>query len=399
MPKDPGKKRASGKGRRRRLPGEGTADGRWEGSIHLGFDASGRRIRKSVYGDSLDEVQRQLLELKSKAAAGTLVLTPDKLTVEQYFDSWLQTLTLDPKTISGYRQMVRTHIIPTLGKLTLLKLEPIHLQQLYAQKLKDGKAPRTVQLIHSILRKALGDALRMGRVTRNVAVAVKAPKPQRKPVKTLTRDQVKSFLRVLEGHRLYALYVLDIHTGLRQSELLGLRWADVDLDNGVIHVQQTIQRVDRQVVVKATKNKSSRRSVALTEPIVALLRRHRAQQAQEKLLQGQAYQDHGLVFATIEGKPLNGSTVYHTLQKLLLKAGLERVRFHDLRHTMATLLMEQGVNPKIVSERLGHSSIQVTMDLYSHVTPHMQREAASKLDDMLPEEAPVPPRKGRPNAN
>jgi integrase len=218
---------------------------------------------------------------------------------------------------------------------------------------------------------------------RNVAALVTPPRINRKEIRTLSPEESRRFLAAIESDRLEALYVLAVTSGMRQGELLALRWTDVDLEAPAVSVHATLQRTRGSLVFAPPKTSRSRRRVALTRAAVEALRRHRARQGAERLRAGTAWGDPELIFTNEVGQPLHGTYLTKLFQVALVRAGLPRLRFHDLRHTAATLLLGRGVHPKIASEMLGHSSVAITLDLYSHVTPTMQREAATEMDRAL----------------
>ena len=265
------------------------------------------------------------------------------------------------------------HVIPALGNVKLAKLTPAHLQGFYRTKLDAGLSPRTVQYLHVVLHRALKQALRWSFVTRNVAEAVDPPKVHKKEVTPLSPEQTRVFLKAASeaGDRLEALYVLAIHTGMRQGELLALKWEDVDLDAGVLRV-------------KGTKTARSRRTVKLSETALKALGSHLTRQLGEIDRVGSMWRENGLVFATAIGTPLNRHNLtQRSFKPLLDRAGLPRIRFHDLRHTCATILLSQGVHAKFVQELLGHATIAITLDTYSHVLPGMGGATAEAMDKAM----------------
>jgi integrase len=291
---------------------------------------------------------------------------------------------LRPKTWMQYTQIVRQHIIPNLGSIKLKDLRPDHIQSFYAAKQETGTSIRTVRLIHAVLHRALTQALRWGLITRNPSDAVDKPQPRRQEMRVLDADQAKLLLKAAEGDRLEALYHLAITTGLRQGELLGLRWSDLNWQTGRLHVQRQVQRITGQgLVFSEPKSDAGRRLVKLGSAVLDKLRAHRDRQEQERLFAGERWQENNLIFPSAFGTPMDPRNLSRQFKHLPKRAGLPDIRFHDLRHTAATLMFQQGVHPKIVQERLGHSSISITLDTYSHVLPSLQEDAADKLDTLL----------------
>jgi integrase len=300
-----------------------------------------------------------------------------------YLDKWLRSIqdTIRRSTFVQYESVIGCHLAPALGRLKLKSLTPSHVRALYREKLDSGLAPRTVQYIHVTLHKALKQAVIDGLLQRNVTEAVKAPQVHKKEVRPLNSSQVKALLSAACGERLEVLYVLAIYTGLRRSEILGLRWIDVDFGTETLSVQRSL---DTNGTFNPPKRNKSRHTIKLTGQAAEVLKRHRAGQNEERLRLGSLWEDHDLVFPNRVGKPMNADNLYHREYKpLLKKAGLSGFTFHSLRHTCATLLLSKNVNPKIVQEMLGHATISQTMDTYSHVMPGMGDVAADVMEDIL----------------
>lgn len=376
----------------RRGSGEGSirqrSDGRWEGTLRL---AGGRR--KSVYGKTQREVLEKLTRVRRDRELG-LPTRSERTTAAAYLARWLDSArpALAPRTWQRYEQLVRVHALPVIGQIPLARLSPQDLQALYAERLTAGSAPATVHQLHAILHHALDQAAEWGLVARNVASVVTPPRAARAELRTFSPDQARTFLDSVSGDRLEALYVLALTTGMRQGELLALRWSDVDLEGRAARVRSTLYRPRGGGYVFAPpKTPRSRRQVALTQAAVAALRRHRIRQAEEWLAIAavvgedarRTRDELGVVFANELGAPLRAARVARAFHAAVRRAGLPRIRFHDLRHTAATLMLGRGVHPKVASEMLGHSTIATTLDLYSHVAPTMQRQAADELDAVL----------------
>jgi integrase len=280
---------------------------------------------------------------------------------------------------------VRNHITPAIGSIKLKALTSTHLRGLYRTKTDAGLSPRTVQYIHVTLHKAFKQAVNDGLVRRNACEAVKPPQLHREEIKPLTSKQAKLLLKTIRGDRLETLYVLGITAGMRQSELLGLKWEDVDLERGTLQVRRTLAGLKNgQPIFESPKTAKSKRSIQLSEKALEALKRHHELQVEEEQRLTGLWQDHGLVFATRVGTPINRrNLVTRSFKPLLSRAGLPEIRFHDLRHTCATLMLCGGIHPKVVQELLGHTSVTITLDTYSHVLFSMQGEAAEKMDSML----------------
>lgn len=329
-----------------------------------------------------------------------MLILDERQTVAQYLAHWLHQCAkpvVRPSTFRRYGDMVRLHIAPELGAIRLSKLTPQHVQAFLnrkcgapsASRTKVGRptprglSPRTVRHCHAVLRVALGQALRWGLVSRNVAALVSPPRVEHTEVQPFNPEEARHFLGAVQGDRLEALYTVALACGLRQGEALGLLWDDVDLDAGSLRVCHALQRVDGVLTLVEPKTARSRRNIALPALVVKALRAHRARQLQERLLAGQRWEDTGFVFTTTIGTPLDARNVQDGFKAVLARAKLRQQRFHDLRHGAASLLLAQGVQPRGVMEILGHSQIGITLNLYSHVMPELLRDAADKMDAVL----------------
>lgn len=292
--------------------------------------------------------------------------------------------TVRQRTYERYESIVRVHIKPTLGRIKLKTLAPAHVRGLYREKLGAGLSPRTVQYIHVTLHKALKQAVRDELIPRNASEAIKAPRPTKKEIRPLSPDQARAFLDAARGDRFEALYVLAVHCGLREGELLGLKWEDLDLDAGTLAVRRTLSETRTGHRFEAPKNGKGRR-IKLTAGAVKALRRHRKAQLEERLRAAGLWEDHGLVFPNQVGKTMNAKNLTaRSFKQILERAGLPcTVRVHDLRHTCATILLKVGQHPKYVQELLGHANIGITLDTYSHVLPGMGDGLADAMDDAL----------------
>lgn len=309
-----------------------------------------------------------------------------RLRTDSFLGQWLEAAkpTLRPRTWQRYEEIVRLHLVPSLGRLPLARLGPQDLQRCYAAATARGLSPRSVRCVHMVLHRALGQAERWRLITRSPAALVDALGAPRPEVRVLDAAQVRTFLGSVTGHRREALYVVALATGMRQGELLALHWRDVDLDRAVVAVTGTLQRHPEEgLKIAEPKTARSRRQVHLGATAVDALRRHRTAQLAERLRAGSEWGELDLVFATRVGGVVDAHDVRIEFTGLLERAGLPRVRFHDLRHTAATLLLEQGIHPKVAADMLGHATVAVTLDTYSHVTPGMHEAAADALDAVL----------------
>lgn len=363
-------------------------DGRWVAVASLGYK-NGKRWRKSFYGKTRREVQEKLTEALRTQQRG-LPIASERQTVGEFLKHWLEEgarPSVRAATYDSYTRLVRGHIVPAVGHLQLAKLSPQHVQSFINDKLAEGLSPRTVQYLHAVLRRALNQALKWELLPRNVATLVEPPRVRRPEVQPLTTDQVQIFLEAIRGDRLEALYTLVLAVGLRQGEALGLHWTDLELDSGTLSVRTALQRIGGKLCLVEPKTARSRRTITLPPVVVSALRLHRARQLQERLLAGANWQDTGLVFTTTIGTPMDARNLTKRFQKALKEAGLPKKRFHDLRHTCASLLLVQGVHPRVVMEILGHSQMSLTMDTYSHVMPTLQQEAAGLMEALLTQQS------------
>jgi integrase len=273
--------------------------------------------------------------------------------------------------------------VPTLGRAELVELSPQQVQEMLNQKFHDGLSAKTVQSIRGVLRTALNEAMRWDLLGRNVAALARPPRSQPKPISPFTPDQARRLLTAARNDRLGALYAVALAMGLRQGEALGLTWDRVDFDNGLIRVERQLQRRDGGLQLVDLKTRQSVRTLPMPHSIAENLKQHRAGQGKERDLAGKRWRETGLVFTTTIGTGLDGPNVTKGFQRLLRSAGLERRRFHDLRHSCATLLLIQNVQPRVVMEILGHSQISLTMNTYSHVLPGLKRDAAATMEEIL----------------
>jgi len=339
------------------------------------------------------EAEKRLAELLHQVDKGEYA-KPTDLTVADFMHQWLRdyvTHGVGPVTAKGYRHWTEKHIIPSLGKLKLTQLSQSHVQAFYRKMLENGRrddkgalSPRSVLHVHRLLHNALSHAVKWGIIGRNVCEAVDPPRVRQKQMRALDAEDVKRLLEASKESIYYPLFHLAVFTGMRRSELLGLRWCDVDLDMSTLSVVQTLHCLSKgKIVFQEPKSQKGKRQIALSPTAVIALREHRQKQEVERLLLGSTLAPDDLVFTNLDGTPLLPNSVTHAFIKTVRRLGLHGVRFHDLRHTHATLLLRQGVNVKALQERLGHSTITTTLDIYAHVTPGMQKDAALRFEEAL----------------
>lgn len=369
--------------------------------VDLDPDSEGKRRQKWI------SVAKYLGQPKATKKQAETVLTEvlqkinnndfveiEDITLGIYLDRWLENYakqSVRNTTYDNYSSLIKKHIKPELEHIKLDRLSPMHLQEFYNKKLISGRADgkpgglsaKTVREFHSLLHKALDQAVKWQVITRNVTEAVSPPRKVKKQVNIWTKEEVKGFLEFIREERLYALYYLALNTGMRRGELIGLRWADVRLDDGYIAVRQNLVKTNSGIMMQEPKTANSRRNISISPKTVEVLKKHKETQGFEKEKHEGDYNDHGLVFCRLIGLPLYPDGVSDQFNRLVKNSKIASITFHDLRHTHATLLLMAGIHPKIVSERLGHYSVSLTLDLYSHVIPGMDKEAAARLDEHL----------------
>jgi integrase len=388
-------------------------DGRWVTQIDLGW-INGKRVRKSYYGETRKAVQEQLTNALSDIQKGLPVVS-EKQSVSEYLGWWLDNVaksTVRPSTWISYEELVRLHLGPALMKVPLSKLTPQHVRGFLNEKLAAGLSTRRVQYLHAVLRAALNTALKDQIVNRNAAAVVKPPRVVGKEVQPLTLAESRRFLHSIQGNRLEALFTVAVSLGLRQGEALGLRWCDVDFDGGTLRIRYALQRLKAgnsptnsvqapelkskryEFHLVEPKTKHSRRTIGIPKVTLSALANHKARQVQERLLaattwrvpvlvcEGKRIPVDDLVFVTKVGTPFDAPTVTHRFQSLLKRAGIGHHRFHDLRHTAATLLAVQGVHPRAIQAALGWENLSM-LNRYAHFVEEQRQAVASAMDSIL----------------
>jgi integrase len=349
-------------------------------------DDAGKRHQISKTASSKGRAEKLRTQILSELDKGVLA-KPNKLTTGAYLEQWLKgsvASTVAPGTYGSYAYITKKYLIPELGGIKLWNLKPQHLQRLYADKLQQGLSPRSVQLMHITLHKALKNAIKTGLISRNPIDLVDPPKVERHEMKTMTEEDIGRFLDEARKGDYYTLFYIYLFTGIRRSEALALRWSDVDLLGCQLSINKTMQFLNKKVTFKSPKTANSRRLVALSPSTSVVLRLHReAQNKIRKYKEESPVSDDDLVFCQSDGSPYLPNTISHAWIKLVKKCGLDGVRLHDARHTHATLLFKSGVSAKVIQERLGHSSVAFTMNTYAHVSPGMQKQAANQFDDAV----------------
>jgi len=359
---------------------------RWYVLVDVPAGPDGKRRRRGVGGfKTKREAKAAEAEALRRIRDGMFV-EPSRLTVGAYLtEMWLPSMASQVRatTLGGYRHNVRAYIVPRLGDIPLQRLTTARVGVFYGELVASGGqngrplSPKTVRYVHTTLRRALRDAMADGLVVRNVAAQARPPRARRVEMHTWTAAEVGAFLASVREDRLYTGWLMLATLGLRRGELLGLRWSDVDLTTGRIAIRHTLVMVDGKPAMAEPKTAKGRRSLTLAPQVLEAVRGHRAHQAAERLSWGANYTDSGLVITTEDGRPMHPETLSGLFVRQTRRAGLPQIRLHDLRHSVASILLAQGVHPKVVSELLGHATIALTLDTYSHVIPSLQQEAAA----------------------
>jgi len=361
--------------------------------LNLGTDPeTGKRRQQWVtVRGTKKEAERRLSELLNQLDTGTFV-KPRRIAVGEYLQQWLADyaeLHCSPKTIESYRQVINSHLMPEIGSIKLVELEARHLQTMFAKKKESGLSARTVRYLYSLMSQVLRYAVRQGVLNRNVAQNTEPPKMEHRELNTIRPEQITIFLEAARETPHYALFYLLLHTGLRRGEALALKWKNVDMGMASLGVQAylsvtlSLSKVAGKIYIREPKTSSGRRRVALPPSLTLVLQQHRLKQQEVFRLLGKTLTDEDYVFCHHDGTPLDPSTVSHSFAHALRKAGLPPMPLHGLRHSHATLLLQAGTHPRVVMERLGHSSIRVTLDTYSHVVGGLQESAAQRFDDFV----------------
>jgi integrase len=355
-------------------------DGRWQARVTL---PDGRR--QTMYSKTREEAGRKLIAALKDTQEGVPVIN-ERQQLSAYLEDWLTAVrpSLKASSVRRYELAIRNHIAPAIGKVRLAQLSPQHVQTLEAALLDKGLSAATVNHVHNVLRAGLSQAERWGRVHRNVARLVSPPRIPRYKMATLSPQEAQRLMAAAANEPLGALFILLLSTGVRVGEALACCWSAVDLDRGTLQVTATLSRISGGYELTDPKTENAHRQVLLPTAAAAALRAHRARQNEARLHAGAAWQSGDFIFADALGQTVNpDGIVRRTWKALLVKAELPDRRLHDLRHTAATLLLGQGIHAKIVSEQLGHSSIAMTLNRYSHVTPTMQQQAVEAMNRVL----------------
>lgn len=351
-------------------------DGRWVAAVTI------QEKRLFKYFKMKKDAKEWLKQTLAQTDAG-LSIQGARYTLSEYSYEWLKAISgsLRPNTFSQYVQVFTQHINPSLGKMKLKDIRPEHIQALYNRKITSGAGVRTVLVIHGVLHHALRQALKTGLIIRNPADAVIRPRLVRKEMKTLNDTQIRNLLLASQGTRLETLLYVAVTTGLRMGEIIGLKWEDLDMTARTLQIRRQVQRQKGKGLLECElKTKSSRRLVVLGESTIEKLKSHFNEQQTQRQLIGDRWTEKGLIFPNTLGKPMEHNRLLKEFKEILSIAGLPIIRFHDLRHTAATLMFQMGINPKVVQEMLGHSDVNLTLNTYTHSLQSMQMEASNKMD-------------------
>ena len=354
-------------------------DGLWCVGYSVGLDDRGQRRRRVLYGKTKRDVMQALDELRDLSRRGAMIF-PEKITVTEFLIQWLDSIVRPnnrPSTHAQYRSLMVTHVMPVLGGMRLARLKPIHLIQLQRHLEERGASPRMRHAVHTRLHRALQQAVKLQLIPLNPSAAVDPPRFTGRAMRPLQAEEASAFLCAAAGSRLYPLYMLALTSGMRQGELLALRWKDLDMEGGYVDVQHSLYEGHDGLKLLPPKTAAGRRRIPLPKVTIDALRNHK----KAMLAEGHPGP---WVFCDSLGGPLRKSNlIRRSFHPLLKQARLPRIRFHDLRHTAATLLISKGVNPRVVQERLGHTNVAFTLGTYSHVVPSMQNDAVEKLQSFF----------------
>lgn len=358
-------------------------DGLWCAQVSL----SGRRLTK--YGKSQKECREWVKQMLTKIDGG-LTFEGSQITLERYIELWLggKELSRRPNTVNNYRRYSENYILPVFGKMRLQNILPAHIRQLYLRMREEGKGARTIELVHVTLHCAFAQAVKEGILGRNPLDAVERPRVETMHFQILTEEQARQFMIAASGSSYEAVFYLALTTGMRKGELLGLKWSDLDWYKGVLLVQRQLQQANRSSAVLAPpKTKAGRRALKLGQGTLSQLDAHRKRQELTKAAAGEKWQENDLIFTSSIGTFMDQSKVSKEFKRLLKQGGLPDIRFHDLRHTSISFLLDMGMPVNTVQMRAGHSKASVTVDIYGHAMARSQEEAAQKIEELV---TPIP---------
>ncbi|MZP28650.1 tyrosine-type recombinase/integrase [Heliobacterium undosum] len=389
----------------RRNNGEGNVylrkDGRWEARFFHTDPTTGHKKRYNYLGKTHEEAYNKMITAKAAILTGNFV-EPNKMAVKDWLSYWLAECiqpNVKPTTYAQYETMARVHIVPTLGSLALQKVQTSDIQRMYNVKQQcggadgGGLAPKTIRHIHNVIHCAFRQAVEEGKLLKNPSDAVKLPKKEKPDIRVMKLEEIRQFLNLIETHRFYPAFLLEIRLGLRRGELLGLRWQDIDFEKRILYVRQTLIRVSipdgnggriNRLIFQSPKSERSKRPLPIPMDIMIDLHNHKLRIEEERAYAGKSYKSYDLVFCQKDGAPLDPRGFSRLFEKLLKDAGLPKTTFHSLRHTAGMLLLASSKSLKVVQEMLGHTTIQTTADIYlDHVSVDDMDKALAQMNGIL----------------
>lgn len=383
-----GKKRGAGEGSITKRK-----DGTWQAAITIGRNPNGTQKRKYIYGKTRTEVSDKLNNVIKELKIGLQLDLSKVPSVSEWLNLWLWSYkksNIKPTTFEQYEVLIRKHIVPKIGDIKLTKLKAEHLQLMYNEMYNRGKAVRTIQLTHNVIHAALKQAVKCGNVITNVSEATVLPKNTKREMRVLTEEEQKTFLETVKEHELYNAFVFSLFTGVRRGELLALKWSDIDLDNKTVEIRRSVIRVKNyngetksKLIISTPKTETSNRVIPLLDFLTDILKLHKREQDCIKQLKGSDYEDNELVFPTKNGTLIDPTNFNRSLKRALKESGLKGVTPHTLRHSFATRCLEGGASLKALQQFLGHSSILLTGNVYSHALPDYKRSEIQKLSKFI----------------
>ena len=362
------------------------SDGRWESRVTVGYDkGTGKQVQKSFYGKSQKEVIVKLQKVSVTVDEGSYS-EPSKLTVEQWLDIWLKeyvTNAVKPLTVVSYQSMYSNYIKPAFGAVKLSELNPHDIQAFYndLQRVKN-LSPKSIKNVHGVLHSALKQAVRLGSIKVNPTDNCIVPRVIKKEIKPLQDNEIIWFLKEIKGHRFEALFIVDLFTGMRQGELLGLTWNCIDFNRDTILINKQLQKVSGKYILASNKNNKAR-IISPAQTVMEILKSHKRKQIELMLLLGIPWNEKGYVFTDEFGQHLKHSTVYKNFKRIVKDLGLESTRFHDLRHSYAVAALQAGDDIKTVQETLGHHTAAFTLDVYGHVSDQMKKDSSKRMESFI----------------
>ena len=380
----------------RAAQGSGTirqrSDGRWEARYTVGQDpGTGKQIQRSVYGATQQEVRKKLAQVTTDIDGGTYK-EPCKMTLSQWLDIWSTEYLggVKPKTVESYCCQIKIHIKPALGAVKLETLNTHMIQKFYNSLSKErngkpGLSPKSIKIVHGVLHKALQQAVSIGYIKFNPSDACTIPRVERKEIKPLDNEAIIKFLKAIQGHRFEDVYLTLLFTGMRRGEVCGLTWDHVNLEKGTILINRQLQNIPGQPgAFRLVSTKSSKgRTISVAASVVEILKKHRAKQAEARLLAGPIWKDENFVFTDDVGSHLPPNTLYHNYKRLVASIGMPDARLHDLRHSYAVAALRAGDDIKTVQGNLGHHTASFTLDTYGHVTEEMKQASADRMNSFI----------------